>query len=269
MERIRAGAPTLAVHRVGSGPALLLLHGFTLDHTMWDAQAAALGDVATCVVPDLRGTAGSPCGGAAVLTMRGHAADAVAVLDALGIERADVAGHSMGGYVALARLEDHPERVRSVALIGSRAAGESPDRRVRRDASVARLRSAGRAVWARELLPWLVPDDAPASVRDRVLAMIERVPEDALAAGLLGLRDRADRTHVLSTVRVPALVLCGDRDALTPAAESSAMARAMLHAAGGARLVIVPGCGHMSPMEAPAAVNHALRAFLLSFDRTT
>ncbi len=129
----------LVVHATGKGPVALFVHGFPLDHSMWAAQTEGLADIATCLAPDLRGFGRSPTGsvgddeGACVLSMERHADDLVKVMDERGVERVDLIGLSMGGYVALAMCERHPERVRSLTLVDTRANADDAAGKARRD----------------------------------------------------------------------------------------------------------------------------------------
>ncbi len=248
----------LAAHVHGAGPPTLLVHGFPLDHSMWRETWEGLADVATCIAPDLRGFGRSPIPGGDRLTMEQHADDLAGLLDHLGVERAHVVGLSMGGYAALAFAERHPGRLRSLALVDSRAEGEDEAGRARRDAAVERLLEVGRATFARELVAKLVAPGTDAALRARLLTTIEATPYETIVAALRGMRDRPDRMAVLRSLAVPFLALCGELDALTPPPLSEAMAAA----APRGRAVVVPGAGHMAPMERPGPVVAALRAHL-------
>ena len=110
------------------------------------------------------------------------------------------------------------------------------------------------------MLPRLL---APASlsnrrIADRALTMMAEQPAEGVAGALAGLRDRVDSRSTLPTISVPALVLVGEQDALTPPADAAAMAAAI----PGARMVVVSRAGHLSPLENPRGVNRAMRSFL-------
>ena len=152
-------ATTLAVHTAGRGPLALLLHGYPLDHRMWlDVLRSPLAEQRTLVALDLRGHGSSPAPGDAVHTMERFAADAIAVLDALGGGSADVVGLSMGGYAALALAARFPQRVRSLVLTNTRAAADGDAARAGRDAAIATVLQDGRAAIAQAMLGKLVAD---------------------------------------------------------------------------------------------------------------
>lgn len=244
----------------GQPSTLLLIHGFPLDHRMWDAQSVGLADQARVIAPDLRGFGRSAAAVADPLTMDQHADDLAGLLDALKIGRAVVAGLSMGGYIALAFWRRHRARVQALVLADTRAEADAPAARANRDAAAAKVRAAGVAALAEDMLPRLL---APANLArprlaERLRAMMVAQPAETVIAALAGLRDRPDSRPTLPTITAPTLVLVGEHDALTPAADAAALAAAI----PAARLVVIPAAGHMSPVENPRAVNAALRTFL-------
>ena len=257
MREARANGTILRYHQSGSGPVALFLHGFPLDHSMWQFQWEDLSEVRTCVAPDLRGFGASATPGPELLTMDQHALDMMDLLDHLGADRADIVGLSMGGYVALALWALHPERFRSLALIDTRANADDQAARANRDAVAERLVEEGREEWTRSMIPPLIGPDATLFVRARLRAMIESTRYETILAALEGMKNRPDRVGDLPGVDTPTVVICGEHDALTPLDLSRGLAEAI----PGARLEVIPGAGHMSPLERPDAVNAALRAF--------
>jgi 3-oxoadipate enol-lactonase len=251
----------MAYHDRGRGreTVLLLIHGFPLDSRLWDAQVAGLASGVRVLAPDLRGSGRSdaPPGSYSVDQ---HADDLASLLDSLGIRRAVVGGLSMGGYIAFAMWRRYPERVQALILADTRAEPDSPQARANRDASAVRVREIGPAAFAEEMLPRIM---APASVqnprvRNRALRMMAEQTAGGLIGALAALRDRPDSRSLLPGITVPALVIVGREDILTPPAD----ARAMAGAIPGAQVVEVPGAGHLSPLENPRAFNAALRKFL-------
>ena len=192
------------------------------------------------------------------LSMERHAADLAGVLDLVSEEEADVIGLSMGGYVALAFAEMYPGRMRTLALVDTRAGPDSPDAKTARDEAAERLLTDGRAAMAEGMQNGLLAPGASLAARARLRTMIEACPYETIVSALGGMRDRPDRSHVLSSVGVPSAVLVGEFDAVTPPTEAEQMASGLEDAT----LTVIPSAGHLSPIENPVAVNEALRLLL-------
>ncbi len=250
------GNTRLHIRQRGQGPVALFVHGFPLDSTMWIDQINDLADSRRCIALDLRGFGRSTPTTGEPLTMEQHAADVAAVLDLVSEEQADIVGLSMGGYVALAFAELYPDRLRSLALIDTKSAADSEEGKAGRDAAAERLLTDGRSAMAETMEVALLGPEASPAARARVRTMIEGCAYETIIGALAGMRDRPDRTHVLSSINAPSAVMVGEFDAVTPPEEAEQMAEAI----DGAVLTVVPGAGHMTPIEQPAAVNEALRS---------
>lgn len=245
----------LHIRQEGAGPVALFIHGFPLDSTMWIEQLTDLSDSRRCIAPDLRGFGrSSPVTGDS-LSMAQLADDLAGVLDLVSEEKADVIGLSMGGYVAMAFAEVYPHRLRSLALVDTRSGADSAEGKAGRDAMADTLVSEGRVAIAQAMQSGLPAPDAPVKIQARIRSMVEACPYETIVAALGGMRDRPDRTAVLRSVAVPAAVIVGERDAVTPPAESEAMITELPDAS----LHVIADAGHMSPIEQPIAVNAALR----------
>lgn len=242
-------ATTLAVHLAGSGPLAVLLHGYPLDHRQWlDQLHGPLAARRTLAAIDLRGHGLSPATADPVLSMELLADDVAAVIHTLADGAADVAGLSMGGYVAFALWARHPEFVRSLVLTNTRAVADTQEARAGRDAAIATVTTKGRAAIADAMLPKVLAPGADPLLAARVRTMIESLPVETIVGDLRGLKARADRTSLLPTIRVPTLVIGGDQDPIAPRAETEAMANAI----PGAQLAVIPGTAHLTPLERPA-----------------
>ena len=242
----------------GSGPVVLLIHGYPLDHSLWHDQVVALADRANIVAVDLRGFGASPSGTGSALTMERHASDCDFLLEHHGADQADVVGLSMGGYVALAMTEIFGHRVRSLVLMDTRATADTEEARTGRDAMAERLVADGAAAVIPELAHSLLAPDASRRARARFRTMAESLSTDAHIQALLGMRDRPDRSHVLAGFTGPVTVVGGAEDALMPVAVAEDLAATTGHG----ELVVIPGAGHLPPIEQPDATNAALAAHL-------
>jgi 3-oxoadipate enol-lactonase len=250
----RVNGTMLHYRESGEGRVALFIHGFPLDHSMWLDQLGGLAHVRRCVAPDLRGFGRSDPVAEPILSMEMFADDLAAFVGALGVDKVDVVGISMGGYVALALWELRPGLFRSMSLIDTRATGDSAEAQAGRQRTIDLLLDQGREAMAGEMARRYLGPGAGASVRARVRSMVEGTRYETIVAALLGMRDRADRSLLLPTVNVPSLVIGGENDPVTPPFEIRDLAAAI----PGARTVIVPEAGHLSPMERPEEVNQAL-----------
>lgn len=248
----------IAFEQRGTGPAVLLVHGFPFDKSMWSGLAAG-GPRFRRVAPDLRGFGASTLG-SETPTMARYADDLVGLLDALHIELAVVCALSMGGYVAFELVHRHPERVRGLVLMDTRADADSPEGREKRDEMAALVEREGMGAVAQRLIPRLLAPGSerrPAAVRHLRRMMLAAPPRGVVAA-LRAMRDRSDATDWLLDIRAPTLVIAGEADQLTP----PDVAIAMCGRIPGARCAIIPGAGHVPPIERPRVTGGLVRRFL-------
>ena len=241
--------------------AIVLLAGFALSKSMWDEQTAALCATHRIVRPDLRGMGKSSAPNGPYL-METLAADVASVLDACGIERATIAGHSLGGYVALAFARMFTERVARLALVCSRIDADTPEAAQRRYDLVDRIEETGsiQPVVDAYLYQLLAPESAaqnPALV-ERVRKMLAQTPPAGAAEMLRGMAERVAADDIATDLEMPVLVIGGSLDALIPAEKTREAVAAFPHG----RLVICEGSGHMPMLEDPGRVTAALRELL-------
>jgi pimeloyl-ACP methyl ester carboxylesterase len=256
---VRAGGLDVAYDDVGSGVPVLLLHGFPHDRTLWAPQTSALAGRARLVAPDLRGfgeTRATP-----PYSVDQYADDAAALLAALGVDRAVVAGLSMGGYVAFAFWRRHRRRVRALVLADTRAGADSEEARARRRELSALARQKGSVAVADAQITGMVGKttrEQRPEVVEAMHRMLAAAPVRGIVGALEAMMARPDSTLTLQTIDVPTLVVVGDEDVLTPEKE----ARAMHEAIEGSRLEVIAGAGHVSNVEQPDAFNRVLGEFL-------
>jgi pimeloyl-ACP methyl ester carboxylesterase len=193
-----------------------------------------------------------------------YAADLAALLDTLGLDQVVLCGLSMGGYIAFEFLREWRSRVRGLVLMDTRAEADDPEARRARDAAAALARESGAAAIAEAMLPKLLAPTTLAErfdVVQRVREMITKTPVAGIAGALAAMRDRPGSEPLLpSLAGLPVLVLTGDADSLTPPDQARAMAQAI----PGARFALIPGAGHLTPVERPELVLTELREFLQS-----
>jgi pimeloyl-ACP methyl ester carboxylesterase len=253
-----------AIHFTDSGardrPALLFIHGFPLDHGMWDSQVARFAKEFRVITVDLRGFGASPTG-AGPYTLDSLAEDVIGVLNRLRIPRATVVAHSMGGYVALRAMAKYPERFRSLVLSDSRAEADSNEAKLKRLSQVDALAKGQLEPFADSIVHGLFAESfaarQPAVVKAYRESTLRNSPV-ALQAGLLALMARPDSTNVLFSIRVPTLVIFGAEDHLI----SPSVGRELSAKIAGAQFALVESAGHVPSVENPDRFNELLAAFL-------
>jgi pimeloyl-ACP methyl ester carboxylesterase len=265
----------LATHTYaqGGGTPLVLLPGFPLDGRMWEDVAARLPAGRTVISLDPPGLGDSPDAeavgealGVGPAPSLETSADAVAAtVRAAGLDRVVVAGLSMGGYVAMALLERHPDLVAGIALVDTRSTADDDAGRANRlrvaDAVLAAGDLAELAGTPRTQLSEHGYERRPDLV-NRVGGWIDDQRPAGVAWSQRAMAARPDRTTVLAACHVPAVVVVGEEDRITPVAAAEHMMDVLPDAA----LVLVPGAGHLSSVEDPGTVAEALAALLQRVD---
>jgi pimeloyl-ACP methyl ester carboxylesterase len=259
VESVELDGLRVAYERAGSGPPLVLLHGYVGDaNTVWRHQLDDLSRDFTVVAWDAPGAGGSS-DPPETFGMSGYAGCLAGFLAALGLERPHVVGLSFGGALALALLDRHPGVPRSLTLVSAYAgwAGSLSPHIANARVEQARMLSE---LSADEFVHTLLPTMFSAAVPKETTAAFERSMRTFHPIGFRAMARAAaeDLRHVLPRVNVPTLLVYGDRDVRAPLP----VAHAMHAAIEGSRLVVLDGAGHVCPVEAPERVGAELRRFL-------
>jgi pimeloyl-ACP methyl ester carboxylesterase len=239
-----------------SKDVVLLLHAFPLHSGMWTRQIAALEKRHRVVALDYRGL-GKSAVPPESFTMAMLAEDVRALLQHLRIERAAVAGLSMGGYLAFELYRQLPGLFRGLALCDTKAGADTDEGKAGREKFARTAIEKGLGWVADEMVPKLLkPEPDPAVVKE-VRSLVTAGTPAGVAAAQRAMAGRPDSTATLASVTCPVLVVVGEQDGLTPPAE----AQKMVAAARKAKLVRIPGAGHLPCIENPEAFNQALAGF--------
>ncbi len=250
----------IAYEDVGSGPSVVLLHGYPFNRSMWREQVEVLRHNHRLIVPDLRGH-GESAVTPGPATMESMALDIALLLETLNISRATIGGLSMGGYVALAFYRLFPLRVRSLLLADTRAQADTEEGKQNREQQAEKSLREGMDGIADALLPKLLAPETVAERPDivrRLREMIVGTEPEGAASALRGMAVRKDQTSFLSRIIAPTLILVGSKDGLTPIPDSELMHREI----GGSRLQIMEGAGHVSNLERSEEFNSEFIKFL-------
>jgi pimeloyl-ACP methyl ester carboxylesterase len=251
MDTLEINGIRLAYDRRGKGRPLVLLHGYPLDHRLWDDVVPLLEDQFDLILPDLRGFGGSSTVDA-FYTMEDMASDIAGLLDFLGIQKTAIAGHSMGGYVALAFARLYPQRVTGLGLLSSQVLADTPAKREDRFKSAAEVADKGPASVVEAMTPKFTNDPR---LQEFARSSMELQPPAAYIGALKAMGERVDSTPLLESIHYPVVIVHGDADSLIPIDR----AREVKAALPEAYLVEVSGAGHMPMMEDRERTAEALR----------
>ncbi len=259
-ETVQVDGVQLNVTSAGAGPPILFVHGFPLDHTVWHYQLENLSSTFHVIAPDLRGFGSNPP--AAELSMSLLADDLAALLGAIGVEQpVTFCGLSMGGYIGWEFWRRHPGRLGQLVMCDTRAMADTVEVARGRQLAADRVLQEGVGFLIDSLLPKLFAD---ASLKRRT-QRVEQIKQTMLrtspatvAAALRGMATRQDFSPMLDRLELPALLICGEHDVISPPAEMQLMAASMPRAS----FVPVKDAGHMAPVESPEAVSKAIADFL-------
>jgi pimeloyl-ACP methyl ester carboxylesterase len=250
---------------------VVLLHAFPFDRHVWDGVIDVLAEADwDVVVPDLRGFGESSYGEDGPddePALSWMARDVLGILDRMGVSAAVFAGISMGGYVAMEIVRQDPARVAGIALVDTKATADSDEARANRLKVAEQVESSGSTdALARAMLPSLLGttslEERP-DVVAQVTTWIAAADPRAVAWAQRAMAARPDSLADLASLAVPALVVWGIEDGMSPRTEQDLMVDALRDA----RLVVVTESGHLSTVEAPEQVAAALVTFLADVKR--
>jgi pimeloyl-ACP methyl ester carboxylesterase len=243
----------------GTGMPVLFVHGFPHDRSLWTPQLQGLTVQARCLAADIRGFGQTTA--LAPYSVDQYADDLVGLLDVLHLERAVIAGLSMGGYAAFALWRRHAHRVRGLILCNTKAGADSDEARAKRRALIDLAREQGASAIADSMLTGMLGKTTRKNrpeISNTVHRMISSQPVEGIIGALQAMMDRPDSTPTLATIDVPTMLVTSDEDAIIPVSEAEAM-----HAGiKGSTLEVIAGAGHLSNLERPAAFNHLVSEFL-------
>ena len=246
----------------GSGSAVVLLHGYPFDHSMWAEQVDFLsGHGYRVVAPDLPGFGETVEADGTITTMEDMARHVAALLDKLEILNATICGLSMGGYVAFEFVHLFPQRVCALVLAGTRAPADQEQEKQARGQQAEQMLAHGMAEIADASLPKLLAPQTLAekpAVVAQLREMILRADPRGAAAAQRGMAARRDYSADLPGINVPVLIIVGRQDPIRPVADAEFMHRDLSNS----RLEIIEDAAHLTNMDQPGTFNQVLISFL-------
>lgn len=258
MKSIRVRNTQWHYEEAGSGPAILLVHGFPLDHRIWDDQVKQLSSRFRVIAVDLKGFGKSASTEA--FTIDSMADELAEFISAVNATPAVVAGLSMGGYISFSLAVRHPEIMKGLAIVCSKAEADTPAGREARQKMAELAQTQGAKPVAEQMMPKMFCEttykNRPELV-EKLRGIMEASPPTTIANACFAMRDRVDRTPDLPKLAMPVMIILGEKDSIIPAEMGKAMALACRQGA----LKLIPGAGHLATMEEPAVVSQVLADF--------
>lgn len=251
MKKIQINGIELAYIRQGNGTPLVLLHGFPLDHHVWDEIVPLLEDTFDLIIPDLRGFGASTTIDTPY-TMDDFASDINGLLNNLGIEKTAIVGHSMGGYVALAFARLYPKRMSGLGLVASQVLADPPDRKEARYKSAAEVAEKGVGGVVDTMAPKFTSDQR---LQEFSRNIMERQQPEAYIGALKAMAERQDATPLLASMQYPVVLVHGDADMLIPVER----AQEVKNAIPSAHFTEISGASHLPMLESAELTAESLK----------
>ncbi len=259
MPKIQSGDAEISYEVLGDGAPLVLLHPFPANHELWLPAAQNLTSRYRVILPDLRGHGQSEAGDGPA-TMQKHAEDIARIMDHAEIGRAAIAGVSIGGYALFEFWRRFRGRVAAMALCNTKAPADTADARAARLQAAEEVLERGTEPFFQGMIQKVLAKttrDTRPDLAEGALRMMRQMSAESVAKVQRGMAERPDSVPALKTINVPTLIITGEEDTLTGAAEAELMRQHI----SGSRMVVIPKAGHYSPWEQPEQAGRVLRDF--------
>lgn len=245
-----------------NAPVIIFIHGFPLNKSMWRKQAEALKESTRVIAYDVRGH-GDSDSGTVDFSIELFVQDLLSLLDLLKIDKAILCGLSMGGYIALNAIENHPDRFRALVLCDSNCVPDTPEAREKRVKAIESIREKGVKKYVDESIEYLLAAEnfttKPGLVAE-IRTMMVNTAWQTLVNTLQALSNRKETCSKLPEIRIPVLIIVGIEDIITPPDAAKFIHKKI----NGSMLSILPHAGHLSNLENPEQFNDILKKFVAS-----
>lgn len=242
------------------GTPLIFIHGFPFSKLMWENQIEVFKHHIRVLAYDVRGF-GNTEPGTIAYSMDQFGQDLFHFMDALKIEKAVVCGLSMGGYIALHAIEQHPERIVGVILADTQCSADDAEGKQKRIDTIASIREKGLLEYTQDSLKKLFSELSVANKKEEIAFIkhtIQRTRVETVCNTLQALADRAEKCSFLDFITMPVLIMVGEHDVITPP-EAAKKIHARI---AGSMLHIIDHAGHVSNLENTSSFNLAMLRFL-------
>jgi 3-oxoadipate enol-lactonase len=239
---------------------IIFVHGFPYDHNMWQSQINEFGTDYFCVTYDIRGLGESPAGDGQ-FSIESFVDDLETIINGLQLNKPVLCGLSMGGYISLRALERMQELFSAAILCDTKSGADNNEGKLKRAATVKQINSGEFEAFIESFVRNCFAEKFVKENYSEYREIVERSKKFSpvgVKGCLLAMAGRTDTTENLSKISLPALLICGSEDGLTPPDVMMSVADKIPNS----KFVLVEGAGHMTPVEKPAIVNKAIRSFL-------
>lgn len=239
---------------------IIFLHGFPYDHTMWESQINFLKDKYICVAYDVRGL-GSSFVGDGQYTMEFFVDDLFSIITELKLNKPIICGLSMGGYIALRAVEKNQDLFSALILLDTRSEADDNAGKLKRASNINLINTEGLEKFVKSFVTYCFADETQVEQEELFNKTLQKSYKNnpvGVKGCIIAIMSRTDTTNFLTKIKIPALVICGSFDKLTP----PIVMRQLAEKIPGAEFAVVPRAGHMTPLENPDNVNDLISGFL-------
>lgn len=238
---------------------ILFVHGFPYDHSMWNSQISELKSKYQCITYDIRGLGDSPPSDGQ-FTIESFVDDLETIIEELKLNKPVLCGLSMGGYIALRAVERMEEKFSGLILCDTKSEADGNETKLRRSAGIKKINMEGIKKFVSDFVPTCFSKESINNSKEYSVMLKRALENDPVAVKgcLLAMAGRTDTTGYLEKIKIPVLVICGEKDSLSPPESMRELAGKIKES----EFVLIPEAAHMTPVENPKAVNDAIINYL-------
>jgi 3-oxoadipate enol-lactonase len=259
---IEANSISISYNTCGEGfMPIIFIHGFPFNKSMWQGQLDYFGKKTHAIAYDIRGFGGSGSEALRPASIELFAEDLIAFMDGLHIEKAIVCGLSMGGYILLNALNRFPDRFSAVILADTQCIADSLETKEKRSKTIEEIASNGLKIFAQEFVKKIFSNAAFTHKKEIVKpikSVIESTAPAGVIAGLRALANRSEMCGTLSKIKIPALIICGSLDKITPIEQAEFLHENIPNST----IQIINKAAHMTNLEQPNHFNKSIEKFI-------
>lgn len=239
---------------------IIFIHGFPFDHNMWSNQINELSLNYFCVSYDIRGLGESPAGDG-LITMEILAEDVLEIMEKEKLNKPVLCGLSMGGYIAQRAVEKNENLFRALILCDTKSSADNNEAKIKRAQGIKEISETGVKKYIEKFIPNCFAEESISKLGDVYKETLNRslnFSPSGVKGCLLAMAARTDTTEFISEIKIPVLLICGEKDKLTPPYIMEQMAQSIPDS----EFHIIPKAGHITPLENPETVNKIIKDFL-------